>query len=829
MRGLKSATLAWWLALSALAPAESAATGLLDEHSELRFIAQRLPAGMTLEESADSPAPGQIATDRALGETLSLVLGEFFAPPATFAGKARGVIAEVCRHRPAQAPLWTAIATHAILAARPEDAEQELVAAITAAVAANPAAASASVRQALHRIVLSTQSRRRDAAPLDLITAGRFAGSVVRAAATGVRTQPDAGPLIAGIASEALREAREQRANYLLVESLAAAIEGGDKIQGALVGDLAHLAFVRFARNKETAGLIAAACLKGAGPGAAPVVKDQAAFNLPVQLASFVTIVSNACVVTHEATDEPGALISRSIVVANADFIPALMIGAVVAKPQAAVEILQSGLNRDLVLHGRATAREIVAGAALACEARAPELAAAAVGRGDLLEGNAPALIAEGIALAVPASQLGEALAAQLRAQPPGNAGIVRASVAGAIAGLVTRSQPEAISSLTFAATAQSQAGAAILEQVFLSAPPESLYAGVLGVLAADPSHAPALLQRALLQSGVAPAQLRAIAVGGGLVVGIQRDPLAGFGTARRLLEDAANATPETSSAILLATALVNPRGAHIVAAAAVAAGFDSRAILAAVSQGNGEAPEGVAAAVETARQLTADPAAAPRALAELIRVHPEAVPEIVSGAVAARPDLAAPLGRIAAEAAPALAGTITARLFAISAAGSPGADDEAAALTASVIHGLTAADLDPSAEPAAVSATVAAAVRSVLALSTSQLAGGATPVTTITAVIRAAAGAAPMHTLDIARTAARCIRSLAGPSARLDPIRSAILAGVGGGDEVRVGDAIAGGFHEAEMQVPAPNVRLLSDYAQDTLTGPPMTHYLDL
>jgi hypothetical protein len=815
-------------------PEAASGPGFFAAHPVLQFIEQRLPAATTL---VVPPAPDrQVATDLELRAAFVAVLDDFLAPPATFAGKAGDLIEAVCRYRPAHGPPWVAVATAAILRHAPEGENAELNRAVAAAIAANPAEAGAVAAAALQRIAAFADEKARAASgAAELEKAEHLAGRVLAAAIGAVKTRPGAGPAIRRLVEQAVQTALAAQRPGLLVEMLAAAVTASAGVEGVTAPELARQSLVQFGTTKQQAGLICAGILRGTGRDAVSAIRDEAALNLPVPFAAYTNIVCTAFVAAAAVPAAAPQEVSRFIRGANADFIPAVMIGAIAASPERAAETLQAGLNRDLALHGRATTREIVEAAVLACAAHAPELAAAAVGHGDLMEENSPAQIAEGLARGAPPAFLGGALAAQIRAQQNSPAEI-KATVAGAVAGVLATDKLGALGTVAGVAVAGSGHGAEVLEQMLVSAPSELQYAGVLAVLAADRAAAEVLLDRALHHAGLAAGQARPIAEGGGLILEIQAQPAAFFRAAVRRLHDPENAAPHVVEAIVLGAALANPRGAGPVAAAALAvAGASSKNLIATAVQGAPQAEaairEAVAAAFE-ARRAPAD------SLSQWQRELPNrraAAPDRLAGALAAVPALGPVAGYAGALAAPAAVAQIVPRLFAFSTVRNPEAvppeapPEALAALTAAVVRGLLAAHLDAPSESRAVAEAVAAAVKSVAACARDATAAPAVPeAATIAAVVTAAARVANPHALAIARIAARTTRALSCPGVTAEMLRDAILAAGAAADVPKIADAIGAGFAEADAQIPAANARRLVDDARDSLTGTPMTHYLD-
>jgi hypothetical protein len=811
------------LAVAAAAPgAESPAERVFfEKHPVLRFVGQRLPAAVTLAIPPDPAEGRQIVTDEALRTVFASVLEEFLAPPSTFAGKAGELIGEVCRYRPAQSAEWIGVAVDAILRHSLPTAEKELTDAVAVAIAARPQAAGAVLRRTLRRL-----DARVAAGGLTMETAGRYAGNAVLTAVNALKAVPGGGQQIPALAAAALEEALSRQSQYLVVETMAFLVKGGAATDGARVGDLAKLAFTKFGRSKQQAAMLCVGALQGAGPDAASAIKDEAALNLPVPFAAFATVVCNAYVAVAAAPAGQPHDISRFMTQSNADYIPAVMIGAISAAPAEAVTMLESGLNRDLVLRGRATTREIVEAAIMACESRAPELAAAAVGRGDLMEGNPPAQIAEGVVRGTPAAGIGAALAAQLAEQGKG-AEEIRATAAGAIEGAIGGQKAGALSAITFALAAHSGSAGDVLEQVLVSAPAGAQAAAVLGVLAARRDEAGTLLERALKHGNLAAAQAAPLAAGGAAILDLQARPGAFFRAAAERLPARESAAPGTAQAIVLAAALANPRGAALIAAVAVA-GTDlpAETIADTASRGDARFTEAIKAAVEQAVAVRARPAELFSLVRSRIAARPGHAAEIAGGAIAVAPALGHVVGHAAAQAAPGAIPEIVPRLFAL-AAPRPGAEAETyAALTRGVVHGVSDAGLDPAAAGGAVTAAVVAAIRSVAAIH-----GGDAKreVAGIVAVIAAAGGAAPGNAVEIARSAARTVRALSSPAAEAATLRAAVIGNGPRGEAARVSDAIAAGFAEADRQVPAATVKALFDYAHDSLTGPPMTRFRDL
>ncbi len=818
-----------WFFVNGAALAQAPERPFFSRHPVLQFIEQRLPPAATIMVPPD-PAQGRhVATDAELRAAFSRVLDDFLAPPSTFASKAGDLIGEVCRERPGQTVQWIAVATDGILKHSPGTAEKDLGDAVARAVSANPQAAGAVVGQVIRSLAAAVQA---GAHPLEITAAGRCAGSAVLAAMGAVKAAPDPKALIKAIVQQAMQAATEEQANFLVMESVTAAIKGANGLESALAGELCQMAFAQFGRGKEQAGIICAGALKGAGVEAAPAVKDLAALTLPVPFAAYVTVVCDAYVAVAGSPDASQAVL-HSITAANADFIPALMIGAIAANPGAAAEFLQTGLNRDLVLHGRASTAEIVAAATMACEQRAPELAAAAVGHGDLAEGNAAAQIAEGVARGALPSGIGAALAAQIKAQTNGPAE-TKATVAGAMAGAVAADRLHALSEIAFAAASGSGLGGDVVDQAVISAPRDLQYAGVLGAIAADRKRASVLLEHALHNRDLAPGQAGAIAAGGGGVLETQGHPLDFFRAAVSRLSARENAPAENTRAIVLAAALANPRGASAVAAAAAAAtGLPPAILVTTASRGDPGARAGIAEAANVAQHLKADASDLSQFVRQRIAVNPELAPEIVTGAMTAAPSLGHVTAHAAALAAPAAMAQIIPRLFAFSAIRNPiapqteSAPDALAALADGAIRGIRDAHLDPASEGRAIGEAVAASVKSVFAMTRGPGSGARDEL--LGAVIAAAARAAGDRAAEIARTAGRVARTLSGKAADQAFIKDAVLAAHPRADAAKVADAVAAGFAEADLQVPAPGAKALLDYAHDSLTQPPMTPFLDL
>ncbi|MGB8166235.1 MAG: hypothetical protein WCF18_02010, partial [Chthoniobacteraceae bacterium] len=693
-----------------VAAARAAESSFLHDHPTLQFIEQRLPAGATVAIPPSLDPPQRVVTDLELRAALAGVLDDFLAPPSTFAGKTDDLIGEVCRCRPAQTAQWLALATDSLLEHALPGAEKVLGDAVALAILTNPREAGAVVRAVVGRLAANAQS-----APVDRETASRLAGKIVFTAMQTAKTLQPAAPLIMDIVDQVLDEALTRDSSDLAVAAMAAAVRGSAGVGQAGGADLARLALSKYGRTKQLAGILCAGALQGAGPEAAGAIKDGAALSLPVAVGSFSSITCNAYVATLGAPEVAAFNTSRFISVVNADYIPAVMIGAVAANPPVAVEILQAGLNRDLVLHGRATTREIVEAAVLVCPQSAPQLAAAAVGRGDLQEGNAAALIAEGVARGAPSIAIAAALTAQIKAQEM-DAATIKATVAGAIAGAVATEKRQALSAIAYAAAAEPSWAGDVLDQVIVSAPPEQQYRAVLGVLAARPEQASTLLERALKCSDLAPGQAGPITAGGRLILAIQSDPAGFFRATVRQLGEAAPASPEVVDAIVLGASLANPRGAPAVASMAVAfGGVSAESIIAAAVQPDPAALTRITEAVGIAQDVKASPGDLFRQVRRQIAATPALAAEIVTGAMAAAPAQGHVIGHAAARSAPGAMARIVSRLFAFSADGD--ALETQVALTSGVINGVLEAELEPATESAAIAEAVAASVRSVIAL----------------------------------------------------------------------------------------------------------------
>lgn len=803
----------------------------------LQLLEQRLPSGSTLVVPVASEGPAHLASDPVVEETLRALLADFLAPPATFAAKCSGVVEELCQVRPGHAAEWVGAACDIYLAYGLDGADEQVVRAVTSGATADPGSTPKIVRAALASINFATEARSHWGPPLPLAAAAAIMNRAVAGGIAAVRTRADAPALTFGILGEALRLSRAVQSPAMLVESIAATVIGGKGLERVTPGDIARFSFSEAASSRDYAGLVCAAVLRSAGPDATSAVRDQAAMTLSVPFASFVTLTSNAFISISEVPESPGEAIARSITVRNADFIPAFMIGATVSKPDAAVDILIAGLNRDSVVHGRSTVGDILFASLLSAPARSVELAAAAVGRGDLAEGNAPALIADAIARGVPASRVDETLAAQTRAQPI-EPDYVKATVAGALSGSTIASRMLGQAEMTRAIALASGRSADVLDQAIPSAPRQGQHVAVLGVLAADPANAPALLERALANPALDTSQAPLLSAAGGLVIQIQRNPAGFFPATLRRLADPGNSAPEAVSAILLGAALANPRGVHAVAASIAVNpdGFSSEALRSVAALGNPGIAAALEPAVTAALAVAGDEAATGRFIRREVKLRPSAVAELTAGATAARPALATLIGESAAQAAPNSAPVIVRSLFAFSgkihphAPTSDSAEAHAAGLISSVIRGVVSAHLDPASEHTAVSEAVATAVRCVFALARDPAAPGKLPAPSVlAAVIESATRAAPAHALAIARSAALATRALAGRDTAPLVIRDAVLAGRGDADPGQVAAAIAAGIEEWDRYVPAATARKLSDYSYDNLTGPALTRYLDL
>ena len=796
------------------------------------FIEQRLPPGTTLVIPPDSARGRQVVTDAALRVAFAGVLDEFLAPPSTLAGKAGDLIGEVCRYRPEQTASWIAVATEAILRHSLSSAEQDLNAAVAIAIVAKPAAAGPVVREVLRGIDARVDGGLRPApGRLDIESASRYASGIVLTAVNTVKPSPEAGALIRGIAEQALEEASARQASYLVLETMASLVKGGQGTEGARLGDLARLALVKFGRSKPQAGIICCGALKGAGLDAVTVIKDAAALNLPVPVAAYLTIVCNAYAAVAVAPQGAPRDISRFISQSNADYIPALIIGAITADPGAAGEFLQQGLNRDLVLHGRATTREIVEAAIMACEGRAPALAAAAVGHGDPAEGNTAEQIADGVARGAWPRGIAAALTAQIGAQGRAPAE-TRATVAGALTGAVAAGRFEALAEITFAIAAASELSAEVIDQAMVSAPPDQQALAICGVLAADRGGVKLLFEHAMASPepplGLLPDQRRILAEVARTVFEVEPgDRLKYFRGLAGWLASAGGASPQTTAALLRTAILANPRGAPACAAlAAVFTAGPAAELAAGLSRGAGASERSLAQAMVVARRVQAQPASIFRLVHAEIVAQPTLAAETVTGALAAAPAQGHVVAQAAGGAVPEQAAQIVPRLFAFSAswpaAGSNRVPDPVAlaGLTAAFARGVLESNLDADASKRAIAEVVAASLKSVAALCASE-----DPSRPAGAVIAAAMGVAGEQAPVIARAAAR---TLAGVMSR-EAIVTLVLPTRPAPEAARLAEAVAAGLADAEQEVPAPVVKGLLDYAHDSLTGTPMTRFHDL
>lgn len=816
----------WLFALAAfcgsgaMAPAFAEEGEFFRNHPTLRFIEQRLPPGTTIVIPPSLEPVRRVATDAELRTAFAGVLDEFLAPPATFAGKAGDLIGAVCRYRPAQAVLWLAAAADSLLGHLLPSTERDLNAAVAAAITASPREAGPAVRAVIGRIAAHAQ-----AGGLDRETSVRMAGDVVLTAVKTAKELRTAPPIIAEIAEHAIDETLARDASDLAVVVTAAAVQAVAASEGAKVAELATITVTKFGRTKLLASLLSAAALKGAGVEAVVAINDAAAINLPVAFASYTNIACSSLVAITAAPEAAAFNVGRLITVARADYIPAVIIGAIVAHPQAAAEILEAGLNRDLVLRGRATTRDIVEAAVLACPGEASRLAAAAVGHGDLQEGNSAAQIAEGVARGAPATAIGAALTAQINAQEK-TAATLRSTVAGAIAGAVATGKRQALSAIAFAAAADAAFAGDVLDQAIVSAPPELQYCGVVAVLAAHPEQAGALLERALRHGDLAAGQAAPIRAAGKVILAIQADSASSFRVTARELASLAEASPEVVDAIVLGASLANPGGAPAVAAvAAVGSGVSLESLIATAVQADPAALVRIVEAAGVAIELKSNQGTAFRTVQRAILARPEWASEIVTGALAAAPAHGPVIGYAAARAMPVALARIVPRLFAFSSGG--GELETMVALTGSVIHGVIDAELEPAAESAAMADAVAASIRSAVALARSGVAmvseGEA-----LVAVTDAAARAARGHAVTVAQVAARSARALSAPAPALAGVRNAVLAVGPRAEAAKIADAVAAGIAEADLQKPAASARQLLDYAHDSLTGVPMTQFRD-
>ncbi len=813
-RGLAGAVV---LAASVVA----AEPAFFQEHPVLQFIEQRLPAGATVAIPPGIEPARRVATDVELRAAFAGVLDEFLAPPSTSAGKAGDLIGEVCRYRPAQTAQWLAVATDSLLEYSLPSAEKEISEAVAAAILASPRDAGSVMRAVIGRLAANIQAAR-----LDRETAARIVRKIVVTAVQTARTLNPAPPLISDITGQALDEALTRDANDLAVAAMTAAVQGIAGFEGIRVTDLTKLVITKSGRTKPQVALVCLGALAGAGPEAATAIKDEAALRLPVLFSSYANIACNAYLAMSGAPDEAAFKTARFISVVRADYIPAVIIGAIVANPSVAAEILRAGLNRDLVLRGRATTRDIVEAAVLACPASAAQFAVAAVGHGDLQEGKAAALIAEGVVRGAPVAGIAAALAAQIATQDK-DADTIKATVAGAIAGAVATGKPQALSTIAAAAAADPALAGEVLDQAIVAAPPESQYCAVLGVLATRPEQASALLARALKHADLARSQVAPITAAGRVILAIQAAPAGFFRATVQELREAAPASPEMVDAIVLGASLANPRGAPAVAAVAFAgSGFSAENLVATAAQSDPAALVRIEEAMGSAIEVSASPGRLFHSVLGQIAAAPESAPDVVTGALAAAPAQGAVIGHAAARSAPGALARIVPRLFAFSA--NDAAVENFVALTGGVIHGVLAAGLDPAAESAAIADAVAASVRSAVALTRGR---SATPTEAeaLAAVVAAATRAAPGHTVVVAQVAARTARALSCPPADLAGIQKAVLSAAARPDATKIAAAVTAGIAEADLQTPAASAKPLLDYAHDSLTGVPMTHFRDL
>lgn len=805
----------------AAAPAGAEEGTFFKDSPTLPFLERRLPAGATLAIPPSLDPPLHVVTDLELRTALAGVIDDFLAPPGTFASKAADLIGEICRYRPAKTAEWIAVATDSTVEYSLSTAEKDLAAAVAVAIAANPGDGGLVVRTVIDRLVAQIEAGRCDRA-----TAARVVEAVVFTAVKTAARLPQGPALVADIADQAIGEAMRREASDLAAAAMAAAVRGSAGIAALKVNEVATEAMAKYGETKLQASLLSAAAVQGAGVGAAIAINDATALRLPVAFSSYANIACSAFAMVAEAPDAAAANSSNFINVARADYIPAVVVGAVMANPRAAVEILQAGLNRDLVLRGRVTVRDLVEAAVLASPQHAPQLVVAAVGRGDLEEGNAAALIAEGLARGAPAALIGVALAALIDAQEKSAANL-RATVAGAITGAVAMHKTSALSAIARAAAADSRFTSEVLDQTIVSSPPNLQYRGVLAVLAAQPDQAAALLERALKHRDLAPGQAAPIAAAGRVVLAIQADPTSSLRATVRQLGEVGAASPEMMEAIVLGAALANPRGASAAVSGAVAftdvpmenlAATAGRAEPAMLAQ--------IAAAAEIAVELKGNPGRLYDCVRSRVAATPEIAAEIVTGALATAPAEGQVIAQAAGRAAPAQVTRIVPRLFAYS----TGADavETSMILVGGVVHGVIAANLEASAESNAIADAVAASVRSAVTLA--RRPGAAVPeADAVAAVATAATRAASVHSVEVARVAARSARALACPAETLASLRDALLAAGSRADAGKIAEAIGSGIAEAELQKPATDAKRLLDYAHDSLTGVPMTQFRDL
>ncbi|MEA3209377.1 MAG: hypothetical protein QOE70_2434 [Chthoniobacter sp.] len=830
-----------------------------DRFPTLHFIEQKLPPTATL---GVPPEEGKhTANDLELQAALDAALDEMLAPPAAFAGKLGELMGAVCRYRPARTAHWMATATENVLEHSGTSRDQQLQVVTVAAVSANPAAAAGVVRSALRRIAsLNPAAGSEENINPEVAAAETHAAKVLEAAMASIRTTPEAGRLLKEIEREGLREAAAAGAGYLVQEVMAAVVRGSRGIEGMTVGELLNLGLLEYGKTKEQAGLICAGAMKGAAPGAINAIKDEAALRLPVVFASYTNLVCDAYAVGGPLPGVAARNIGKFITVTNADYIPAIMMGAVAACSSAGPEIIQAGLNRDFVLRGRATTCQIVEAGVLASQKSAIEFAVASIGHGDPGEGNLNGQIAEGVARAALIDSIGPALRRQLQATALSPTE-VKAIVAGAFAGAVATHKADALSEISFQAVRTSGLGREVVEQVLLSSPPDLQYAGVLGAAAADRNAAAAIRTLALGSPNLAVGQNAVIDAGTALIIDIQADPLNFHSAVLRRLMGPWNISQQTTEALVLGGGLANPKAAAAVASAAIAlTDHPSEPIVAAAVQSHRDSEVGIRLAVETAVSVKAGTSDLFHFIQSRISPQPGFAPEIATGAIAVAPALAHVVGHAAALAAPEQAAAMITRLFAYGRLHDPTArltgtpSENAAALTQGVLRGVIEAKLEAGLEAETINSVAGAAVKAAIFLESTtppteppahlaapdHPAGSApTPagppqppisssLETLSAVIAAAVKADPARALEIAQAAAQAARSMSEKFADEARIRDAVLAGAPGTNKGRLASAIALGFVRADLQTPAAGATRAVNSARDPATGLAVTPSVD-
>jgi hypothetical protein len=497
-------------------------------------------------------------------------------------------------------------------------------------------------------------------------------------------------------------------------------------------------------------------------------------------------------------------------------------------------------------LPGSNSTVEITRAAGRAVPLMAPQAAAYCVGVRDTKPGD----IVRGFVEGAHGSVAGAIVARQFSAMGAISGGDVREVFASAVAGAVTSGKESEFPSLAFAAARASRFPTDVAEQGLESGPAPLRYAAGLGALAADMGPPAELIQRVEALLAGDPRQKTAFSVGATAVTRAQADVRQFLAAAVEGLTAAES--DEARLAVVRGVSMVNPRGAAVTAAAAVAHSDEklwSAVTEAAIQASPGKAAS-IALATAAAGALRKDGA---KGLTDHVLralfLHPERASDIAAAAVVADPGRAPQI----AHAAAMRTGTQTSRMVpALLAFAQPAGKPDAtrsAQIVSAVVRGLLEANLRD-AETGAITAAIDAAVQWACTTEAATGAGGSGPAKPIAllatpqislapgglieSVTAAATGASPKHGIAVARVAAETLATFTrGHFTDADGRLAAIVRAAGALDfsgqpasDLAVRNAIAFGITAHTATAAGASALDMVNYSRTSGTGRPVSAF---